>query len=47
MGRACSTIGEKGNAYRMCVGKPGGKRSLGSTRRRWVDNVKIDLREIG
>jgi hypothetical protein len=29
------------------VGKPEGKRSLGRQRRRWVDNIKIDLREIG
>jgi hypothetical protein len=29
------------------VGNPEGKRPLGSTRRRWVDNIKIDLREIG
>jgi hypothetical protein len=40
-------MGEKRNAYRMFVGKPGGKRPLGRPRRRWVDNIKIDLREIG
>jgi hypothetical protein len=34
------------NAYRILVGKPEGKRPLGRPRRRWVDNVKIDLREI-
>jgi hypothetical protein len=33
--------------YRILVGKPGGKRSLGRPRLRWVDNIKIDLREIG
>jgi hypothetical protein len=33
--------------YRILVGKPEGKRSLGRPRRRWVDNIKIDLREIG
>jgi hypothetical protein len=40
-------IGEKRNAYRILVGKPEGKRPLGRPRRRWVDNIKIDLREIG
>jgi hypothetical protein len=40
-------IGEKRNAYRILVGKPGGRRPLGRPRRRWVDNIKIDLREIG
>jgi hypothetical protein len=47
MGRACSTNGEKRNAYKILVGKSEGKRSLGRPRRRWVDNIKIDLREIG
>jgi hypothetical protein len=46
MGGACSTNGEKRNAYRILVGKPGG-RPLGRPRRRWVDNIKMDLREIG
>jgi hypothetical protein len=46
MGRACSTIEEKRNAYRILVGKPEGKRSLGRPRRRWVDNIKMDFREI-
>jgi hypothetical protein len=35
------------NAYRTLVGKPEGKRPLGRPRRRWVDNIKMDLREIG
>jgi hypothetical protein len=35
------------NAYRILVGKPEGKRPLGRPRRRWVDNIKKDLREIG
>jgi hypothetical protein len=39
-------IGEARNACRILVGKPEGKRSLGRPRRRWVDNIKIDLREI-
>jgi hypothetical protein len=34
------------NAYRILVGKPEGKRPLGRPRRRWVDNIKMDLREI-
>jgi hypothetical protein len=46
MGGACST-NEKRNAYMILVGKPEGKRPLGRPRRRWVDNIKIDLREIG
>jgi hypothetical protein len=41
---------EKRNAYRILVGKPGGKRPLGRRRRRrrcrWVDDIKMDLREI-
>jgi hypothetical protein len=37
---------EKRNAYRILVGKPEGKRPLGRPRRRWVDNIKTDLREI-
>jgi hypothetical protein len=40
-------MGEKRNAYRILVGKPEGKIPLGRTRRRWVDNIKIDLRETG
>jgi hypothetical protein len=38
---------EKRNAYRTLVGNPEGKRPLGRPRRRWVDNIKMDLREIG
>jgi hypothetical protein len=40
-------VGETRNAYRVLVGKPEGKRPLGRPRRSWVDNIKIDLREIG
>jgi hypothetical protein len=40
-------MGEKRNAYRSLVGKPEGKRPLGRRRRRWKDNIKMDLREIG
>jgi hypothetical protein len=46
IGMACSTNGGKRNTYRILVGKPVGKRPLGRTRRRWVDNIKMDLREI-
>jgi hypothetical protein len=38
---------EKRKAYRILVGKPEGKRPLGRPRRRWVDNIKIDLRDMG
>jgi hypothetical protein len=38
---------EKGNAYRLFVGKPEGKRPLGRPRRRWVDNIRMDLGEVG
>jgi hypothetical protein len=40
-------IGEKRNAYRLLVGKPEGKRPLGRPRRRWVDNIRMDLVEVG
>jgi hypothetical protein len=40
-------MGEKRNAYTLLVGKPEGKRPLGRHRRRWVDNIRIDLGEIG
>jgi hypothetical protein len=40
-------MGETRNAYRILVGNPEGKRPLGRPRRRWVDNIKMDLREIG
>jgi hypothetical protein len=40
-------MGEKRNVYRLLVGKPEGKRPLGRPRRRWIDNIKIDLLEIG
>jgi hypothetical protein len=47
MGWACSTNGEKRNTYRILVGNPEGKRSLRRLRRRWVDNIKMDLGEVG
>jgi hypothetical protein len=45
MGRICSTYGERRGAYRLSVGKPEGRRTLGRPRHRWKDNIKIDLRE--
>jgi hypothetical protein len=40
-------IGEKRNDYRLLVGKPEGKSLLGRPRRRWVDNIRMDLGEVG
>jgi hypothetical protein len=40
-------MGEKRNVYRLLVGKPDGKRPLGRPRRRWIDNITMDLLEIG
>ena len=40
-------MGEKRVAYRVLVGKPEGKRPLGRPRRRWVDNIRMDLQEVG
>jgi hypothetical protein len=40
-------MGERRGAYRVLVGKPEGRRPLGRPRRRWVDNIKMDLREVG
>jgi hypothetical protein len=47
MGGACSTNGEKRNAYWLLVGKPEGRRPLGRPRRRWLANITIDLLEVG
>jgi hypothetical protein len=46
VGRACST-NETRNAYMILVGKPEGERPLGRPRRRWVDSIIIDLKDIG
>jgi hypothetical protein len=40
-------MGDKRNTYRVLVGKPEGKRLLGGSRRKWKDNIKMDLRETG
>jgi hypothetical protein len=47
MGGSCSTNGEKRNAYRLLVEIPEGKRPLGRPRRRWLDNIRMDLGEVG
>jgi hypothetical protein len=39
--------GEKRNAYRLLVGKPEGRRPLGRPRRGWLDNIRMDLVEVG
>jgi hypothetical protein len=39
-------MGEKRNVYRLLVGKPQGKKLLGRPRRRWIDNIKMDLLDI-
>jgi hypothetical protein len=44
---ACSTYGERRGSCRVLVGIPEGKRPLGRPRRRWEDNIKMDLREVG
>jgi hypothetical protein len=38
---------EKNNAYRILVGKPEGKKPLGTPRHRWEDNIKMNLRKVG
>jgi hypothetical protein len=40
-------MGEKRNVHRLLVGKPEGKRPLGRPRRRWIDNINMELLEIG
>ena len=40
-------MGEEREVYRVLVGKPEGKRPLGRPRRRWVDNIRMDLQEVG
>ena len=40
-------MGEERGVYRVLVGKPEGKRPLGRLRLRWVDNIRMDLQEVG
>ena len=40
-------MGEERGVYRVLVGKPEGRRTLGRPRRRWVDNIRMDLQEVG
>ena len=40
-------MGEERRVYRVLVGKPEGKRPLGRPRRRWMDNIRTDLQEVG
>ena len=40
-------MGEGSGVYRVLLGKPEGRRSLGRPRRRWVDNIRMDLQEVG
>jgi len=47
VGGACSRYGKRRGVYRILVGKPEGKRPLGRPRRRWVDNIKIDIQDVG
>jgi hypothetical protein len=46
MGGACTACGEGKDVYRVLVGKPE-RRPLGRPRRRWEDNIKMDLQEVG
>jgi hypothetical protein len=47
MGRICSTYGKRGVLYGGFVGKLEGKRPLGRPSRRWEDNIKMDIKEVG
>ena len=42
-----ASMGEGRGVYRVLVGKPEGKRPLGRPRRRWEDNIKMNLQEVG
>ena len=46
VGWACGAYGRGEGAYRVLVGKPEGKRPLVRPRRRWVDNIRMDLQEV-
>jgi len=47
MGGACGTHGDRRGVYRVLMGKHEGKKPLGRPRRRWEDNIKMDLQEVG
>jgi hypothetical protein len=47
MGVTCSTYGGERGVYRVLVGKLGGKRPLGKPRRKWEDNMRRDIQEVG
>ena len=47
MGGSCRRMVEGRSAFKILTGKPAGKRSLGNSRRRWEDNIRMDLTEIG
>jgi len=47
MGGACGAFGEKKGLYRALEGKSEGKKPLGRPRRRWEDNIRMDLQEVG
>ena len=47
MGGSCSACGDRRGVCRVLVGKPEGKRPLGRLRRRWEDNNKMDLQQVG
>jgi hypothetical protein len=47
MGGTCTRMGGKRNEYRLLVGKPEGRRPLGRRRRKWLDNIRMDLVEVG
>jgi len=47
MGEACSTYGTRRGLYKVLVGKPEGKRPFGRPKRRWEDNIKIDIQKAG
>ena len=46
MARHVARMEQSRNAYKVLMGKPEGKRPLGRPRRRWKDNIKMDLREV-
>jgi hypothetical protein len=47
VGGACGTYGGGRGAYRILVERPEGRRSTGRPKRRWEDNIKMDLQEVG